>query len=62
MITPKLRKQIMERARAEGQILLRGAQSLLTVDFDLKHIQNMFDNPNHQIIAMRWYNTVEQMR
>ena len=44
-----------------GQILLHGAQCLLKVDTDLRRIQNMFDNPNHQIVAMRWYSTVEQM-
>jgi hypothetical protein len=45
-----------------GQILLRGATSMLRVDNDLKHVQNLFDKPKHQIIAMRWYSTVEMLR
>jgi hypothetical protein len=65
----RMAKKSADKKRAIGapgqtlaQILLHGAQCLLRADSDLKHIQNMFDDPKHQIIAMRWYSTVEEMR
>lgn len=55
-------KEIGAPGQSLGKILLTGAQSLLRVDSDLCSIQKMFDNPNHQILAMRWYRTIEEMR